>query len=512
MNEHIFPIQTPNRTETFLRSNTIEMGLQVNMLDSIQTSDSSLILQSFIDASGSNMAVLDKRQTILYVNRAWRQFACQTGSVPREYGVGCRYSDLGKGTIAASGSDSNSIAAGIDSLISGSETEFQLDYKCTAVAEPEWFRVHAAAFYLPDHDGNPMILVSHDNITLEMQANSSLRRDKELLQRLLNITNIIPWEANVARSQITHIGEQAGQILGYPAQMWFEPDFWITRVHPDDREKTASQSDEYLQSVDLYQSEYRMIAANGRTVWINDIVSVERSSGNAARMHGFMIDVTERKESEHSLALVSGRLITAQEEERKRIARELHDDINQRMALLSIELEQVGQLLAANSNGLSERVKGLQKKALDVSTEIHRMSYKLHPSKLEHLGLAPALKSFCDELAQRRGFTIDFRHQGFPAILPMNITLCVFRIAQEALQNAAKHSGASNIAIRLEKSDDAVVLSVSDPGRGFEINSEKMAVGLGFISMRERLRLINGTIDIRSKPQKGTEIIVSVPL
>ncbi|MBC7898848.1 MAG: PAS domain-containing protein, partial [Saprospiraceae bacterium] len=354
--------------------------------------------------------------------------------------------------------------------------------------------------------------VSHDNITLEKLANTSLMRDKERLQRLLDTTNIIPWEACAKSRILTHVGEQAEQMLGYPAQVWLEPDFWISHIHPDDRETTLARSAEFLKSANQFQYEYRMIAANGRIVWINDIVSVEREGGKASRIHGFMIDVTERKQSENTLTLLSGRLITAQEEERKRIARELHDDLNQRMALLSIELEQVGQMLPDNADGLAERVKGVQKKAIGISTEIHRMSYKLHPSKLDHLGLAPALKSFCAELAESRGLTIDFRHEGFPAALPRNTTLCLFRIAQEALQNAAKHSGASKITVHLTKSDENVALVVSDAGQGFDVDSNKMTTGLGFISMKERLRLVAGTIDIKSKQWTGTQISVSVPL
>ena len=225
-----------------------------------------------------------------------------------------------------------------------------------------------------------------------------------------------------------------------------------------------------------------------------------------------MIDITERKQTEAALRDLSGRLITAQEEERKRIARELHDDLNQRMALLSIELEQLGQQIPQKQGNLLRRVRGLRAKAQEISTEIHGLSYRLHPFKLDHLGLAAALKSFCEELSASQGLKIEFCHQGFPATLPADVTLCVFRIAQESLRNVTKHSGAGEAQVVLEKTGAAVRLTVSDTGRGFDTESETMKRGLGFISMRERLRLVGGEITIHSQPGRGTRIDVLVPL
>jgi signal transduction histidine kinase len=255
-----------------------------------------------------------------------------------------------------------------------------------------------------------------------------------------------------------------------------------------------------------------MLSGNGDTVWINDIVSVQDDSGNHKKIHGFMIDVTERKQAESTLRRLSGRLITAQEEERKRIARELHDDLNQRMALISIELEQIGQVLENKTGGLAGRIKGLQTKAAEIATEIHHIAYKLHPSKLEHLGLASALRSFCSEFSRSRQLNIDFINKPISASIPAEATLCVFRVAQECLQNAAKYSGASRINVVLSEADASVSLVVSDNGCGFEINSGTMTRGLGFTSIRERLRLVNGTISVHSKPGSGTDINISVPL
>lgn len=477
-----------------------------------QDNHAAKFLQVVIDASPAIIAILDSDQKIRYVNRAWRGFAAQMGVLSDSLSVGSVYPDLGLGVVAACNRDAVAIAAGITSVINKSEIEFQMEYVCTAIAEPVWFRVHAASFSVTGLDDSSMVLVSHDNITKEKQAEDLLVENRERINRLLDSTNILPWEADASTLAITYVGEQAEQMLGYSKEEWMEPDFWINHVHPDDKLRTATEAANLSQAGDQYQYEYRMLSKHGRIVWINDIVSLQREKGVPVTISGFMIDITERKLAEKTLMLLSGRLITAQEDERKRIARELHDDLNQRMALMSIELEQLGQTLSNRKDGVSERIQELQRKALRISKEIHRMSYKLHPSKLDHLGLAPALKSFCSELAERRGMRIDFRHEGSSATLPADITLCLFRVAQEALQNAAKHSGKSRVDVLLKISGTAVELNVSDSGSGFDMNNSKMSEGLGFVSMRERLRLVNGSLSIESRPRSGTRIRVSVPL
>jgi signal transduction histidine kinase len=215
--------------------------------------------------------------------------------------------------------------------------------------------------------------------------------------------------------------------------------------------------------------------------------------------------------TEESLVHLSGRFINAQEEERKRIARELHDDLNQSMALLSVELAQLGQRIQ-KSRSLRSVVQSLQTKAQEISAEIHRLSYRLHPSKLDHLGLAAAVEGLCAELSRNRKLRIEFQQKGFPESIPKDVSLCVFRVAQESLRNCLKHSGARKAQVVLEKMEGAVRLSVSDDGCGFDTKSEAMQKGLGFTSMRERLYLVGGELQVSSLPLRGTRIEISVPL
>lgn len=467
-----------------------------------------LYLQAMLDACISGVALLDESGNILYVNGAWREFAARHDLVNDLDWVGLSYLERCRRVSGASVEDAAAIAAGIRQILLGGETEYQKEYSCHHSAYGQCVLIHAARFDLP---GAFRVLVTHEDIPLNEHAVEARRKDEERLRLLLEMTNILPWEADVESGQFTYVGEQAAKMLGYPSEQWCEPDFWRTHLHPDDRESAVADCLKYSKTLDNYEFEYRMIAKDGRTVWLHDMVSVIRKDGQAKTIRGFLIDVTERKQTEEALRDLSGKLINAQEEERKRIARELHDDLNQRMALLSIELAQLERLIQ-KPRSLRQLTQSLQTKAQEISAEIHSLSYRLHPSKLDHLGLAAAVRSLCAELSESGKLSIDFGLKGVPATLPKDVTLCVFRVAQESLRNCIKHSGALHAQVRLEKTESIIRLTVSDDGCGFDTDSDAMKKGLGFTSMRERLRLVGGEMHIHSQPLSGTRVEISVPL
>ena len=222
-------------------------------------------------------------------------------------------------------------------------------------------------------------------------------------------------------------------------------------------------------------------------------------------------DITHARQTEQTLRDLGGRLITAQEEERSRVARELHDDLNQRMALLSVELEQMSQRLPVSQSTLRLSINKVWERAQEISSEIHRVAYQLHPSKLDHLGLVAAVKSHCLELAAHHEIKIVFKEKGCSGFIRKDVTLCLFRIVQESFRNVIKHSGAREASVTLVGTPDVIYLSVSDNGRGFKVEALESKSGLGLISMRERLRLVGGVISINSNSQ-GTKIEVSVPV
>ena len=205
------------------------------------------------------------------------------------------------------------------------------------------------------------------------------------------------------------------------------------------------------------------------------------------------------------------KLIHAQEQERARIARELHDDINQRLVLLTLELGQLLQQVPDSMSGLRPRIGTAQNHTAQIASDIQKMSHELHSSKLEYLGIVVAVKGLCREFGERQKVEINFMSHNVPSHLPAELSLCLFRVVQEALQNAVKHSGAHHFDVELWSGAEEVRLSVSDSGKGFDTEAAMRGTGLGLTSMRERVRLLNGSIEIQSKPMCGTTIHVRVP-
>jgi PAS domain S-box-containing protein len=209
-------------------------------------------------------------------------------------------------------------------------------------------------------------------------------------------------------------------------------------------------------------------------------------------------DITEHKLAEEALSTVSQKLIEAHEEERTHIARELHDDVGQRLVLLAWQL--------GSSKG------DLRKQVEDLANDVQALSHQLHSPKLDYLGLAAAAAGFCGELSDRQRVEIEFHSENIPKELPKEISLCLFRVLQEALQNAIKHSGSRHFQVSLRGGASEIELTVHDSGIGFEPEEAIEGRGLGLTSMQERLKLVQGKLSIDSKPQRGTTIHARVPV
>jgi signal transduction histidine kinase len=240
---------------------------------------------------------------------------------------------------------------------------------------------------------------------------------------------------------------------------------------------------------------------------------VPRFSSNGAFCGyiGSCIDITERKQAEMSSLELSGHLLRAQEEERARIARELHDDISQRMAFLQIGLEQFENIPKLSANNRKE-LHDLARVASDLSSDLHSLSHQLHPTRLELQGLVAAMGSLCREISDQHRLQIKFVSHQVPGEIPRAVGLCLYRIAQEALRNVAKHGDTLDAKVELSISDQGIDLCISDSGTGFNPQSVHLKGGLGLLSMRERVRLIEGQLSIESRPLRGTQVRVHVPL
>lgn len=264
----------------------------------------------------------------------------------------------------------------------------------------------------------------------------------------------------------------------------------------------------------------------GRRILVEVRTRLLFDGGKPAGILAIGRDVTELKRTEEVLreseaalqrsreqlrALAAG-LLTAQEQERRRLSRELHDDLNQKLAMLAVQAESIEQELPATHQEIRARLAELREGANSLSDDIRHMAYELHPSILDHLGLVVALRSLCQQFSRRHGVKTRFVGSRLPRAIPPGAALCLYRVAQEALANVAKHSRSPRATVSLSGGTDSLRLTVTDRGVGFDPAWLEQRRGLGLISMEERVRLADGVFAVSSRPGKGTRLDVRVPL
>lgn len=220
----------------------------------------------------------------------------------------------------------------------------------------------------------------------------------------------------------------------------------------------------------------------------------------------------ERTRADEALRALTGRLIQAQEEERRRLARELHDGLTQQLAMLAVELGILSQQAPENAVSIRERLVGLRDRAEGLCNDLRHMTHQLHPAALEHLGLISALRSHCVEFSRNEEIQVHFQMRGVVNHMRPELAVCLYRIAQEALRNVAKHSGAQEAWVEIDQQSDGIHLSIVDQGVGFDMRMSKAGKGLGLVSIRERVELVSGLVTIQSAPGQGTRLEVRVPL
>ncbi len=343
-------------------------------------------------------------------------------------------------------------------------------------------------------------------------AEQALRDSEQRLRLAIQAGKMYAYEWDVATDKVVRSAEYV-DVLGHsdPANVLTRQQV-LASIHPEDLALFAGAVKQLTPQDPTMQVSYRVLRPDGSVAWFEkNARGVFNEQGALLRMTGIVADITERKQSEAALANASRRLIEAQEQERTRIARELHDDIGQRLALLAVELEQIHQDTPSLPE-IRERVGELQLRTTDLATDIQTLSHELHTARLEYLGLAAAMKGFCQEFGAKQKVEIDFQTHDLPGSLPREISLCFYRVLQEALHNSVKYSGVRHFEVRFRGAPDEIHLTVRDSGTGFDLEAAKDGRGLGLISMEERLKLLNGTLTIESWPRRGTTIHARVPI
>jgi PAS domain S-box-containing protein len=293
----------------------------------------------------------------------------------------------------------------------------------------------------------------------------------------------------------------------------------LQTVYPEDRGRVRSANRRAWETGAEIIVEYRLVLPDGALRWLAVRMRVQRREpGQAQFLMGATVDITVRKQSEEALrnheqelTTLAGRLIHNQEEELRRLSRELHDDLTQRLTVLAIDAGMLEKTLQSLHPSSADEVRELKEKLIDVSNEVHQLSRRLHPSILDDLGLVQAVRAECDTFRKRTGIALTFEAAEITAPPTGDAALCLYRVLQEALQNIAKHSRTSEAHASIEEGTDCIRLTVQDFGAGFDMQQASKSGGIGLTSMRERVRLVSGKLTIATEPGKGTAIQVILP-
>ena len=497
-----------------------------------------------------SVAVLDERGTIVAVNKAWRDSAQRGALGLDDDGVGANYLEICDTARGHGAEDAGAVAEAIRDLLSAAHAEYLFEYSCHGPTEQRWF---LARFRGREVDGQRVVTVIHQDVTdrrkIEEARQIAARRELETLvdartselsqvnQRLVtterelrkselrfraaaNATADVIVEMDLQQGSLKWFGDVDGQ-LGYA-----QGEFPRTRTgftsyfHPDDQERVGREVTRAFAANETFQFEGRVRCKDGSfRNWESRGRVIAHENGRPSLAIGTHRDITQRKHdeallkaSEVRLQELTTRLFTAQEDERRLLAREFHDAFGQQTAAVSIQL---GSLRVRHPDlpaDLRQALASIQAQVVELSNDLRRVAHELHPAGLEQLGLEAALRAHCDSLSAHERVTISFSSDGCPTQLPPNTAICVFRVTQTALRNVVRHSGAGKATVTLRAIGHVLELSIEDDGVGFDVSEAKRRGGLGLVSMEERVRPMGGQLSITSALGNGTQVLARVPL
>ncbi len=342
------------------------------------------------------------------------------------------------------------------------------------------------------------------------RAEAALRESEERFRLLANTVPVVIWMSEVGKG-CTYVNQTWLNLTGQSFEAALG-NGWTDRIHPED---VGQCRDIYASAVDqrtLIHRDFRLRHHDGEYRWIVSTGAPRyHGDGSFAGYIGSAIDVTERRLAAEALATMNQRLLEVQEEERSRIARELHDDVGQRLATLVLGLDLLVRTSGVPATGGNQTIDEAREELMSIAKDVQALSHRLHPSRLDHLGIAAAAAALCREVSRDRALEITFNAESVPERVSRRIAVGLYRVLQEALQNAIKHSGTRKIDVILRGGVEQIDLTIRDFGAGFEVSTTRER-GLGLTSMKERVGAVRGRLAILSEPQHGTTIHATVPL
>jgi PAS domain S-box-containing protein len=360
---------------------------------------------------------------------------------------------------------------------------------------------------LIDFDGEPCMLAVVMDVTDWKKATEALQESEERLRLAIEAGHRYAFEWNLATDIVERSGQSEAILRLVGTDSHHTKQELLEQMNSDDRQNYLRIVSSLSSDRPNYQAVFRLSLTDGGSVWLEESGrGIFGPEGKLRKVIGITADVTELRKSEHALRELSRRLITSQEEERRRIARELHDHIGQEAALLCVQAQRIESRIADEEHPARADVHDLYRRIKVLSTDISKLSHRLHSSELAFLGLTVAAERLCRDFAGQYGIDVDYQPKSMPQSLDSAKSLCMYRVLQESLQNVGKHSRASLVVVKLQVSGTELVLEVTDNGVGFDIGSAGFQSGLGLLSMQERLNLVGGRFTINSKVGAGTKV------
>lgn len=414
----------------------------------------------------------------------------------------------------------------LDRLISEASSKGSLVEREVQARDGRWYSLRMRPYKTAENrvDGMLMALMDIDVMKRGLdQARLSLDdavAERDLSTSLLDMSGALVIILDSA-GRLIGFNHACQEMSGYSFGEVKGKAVWEVLLAPEDVEESRTAVARILEGANparIYERTW--VCKNGsRRVIVWSAIVRRSAEGRVRQIIGTGIDITRRKldadalrRSEDQLRRLTANLLTAQEEERKRVARELHDDLNQRMAMLANEVSTLEQTPPASARLLRKQLRSLRERVDQVSDDLRGAAHRLHPSALEHFGLVVAIESHCSDFMKLHRIQVKLTHRSLPEIIPPEVALCLYRVTQECLNNVARHSGASKVAVGIKGREGNIILSITDNGTGFDPALLADQSGLGIVGIRERVRLVNGTVSIDSQPRRGTRIDVRVPL
>lgn len=444
----------------------------------------------------AHVAVLDRQGAIIAANDSWALFGRANGLACAGDIAGCH----GCTTEACTGA-ADALGA-IAAVCQGSSAGRQLEYRCAAPGGDRWFLMTAE----PLRRSQRGAVVTHLDITERKVSEITLRESEDRFRRMADSLPVAIWMSDtsgnciyVNKLWLDTVGRDLRDEIGLG---------WLDSVHPADRDACRAQILTAFAAREPFRIEYRVRARSGD--WRTVIDSGMPRYGSGGAFYGYVggcLDITERTHAEQALHTVNLRLMGAQDDERRRIARDLHDHLSQQLALLAIDLQQLS-LQSKSDADITPMVQEAWRRTTEIASDVHAISHRLHPSKMESLGLVTTIQAHCRDMS-RQHLVVDFISQDVPRDIPADRALSIFRVVEEALSNVQRHSGASSARVVLAWGHDELLLRVTDNGHGFKQDSRHS--GIGLVSMRERIESLDGTLEVVSRRGRGTVLEARVP-